>query len=310
MFPLATHAMGTRFELVLGGEESSMLRAVGELALREVEHWHERLSRFRSDSDVARLNRGGGGRVDTELCRLLALCESVHQSSGGAFDACLGALMERLGFHPRSNGRLAGSAETDRRMVVDPELTRVTLAPGASLDLGAVAKGFALDRAAEILLEHGVGCALLHGGTSSVVALGAPKNAEGWRIAVRSEGQSRLITLSNQAMSVSAPRGRTTFAAKPSSPCDHPFGPPTASETEATHILDPRTGRPARAADTAVVIGPLGTAALCDAWSTALVVLGSRPATMPPELTCLLHAPGTGWCTHTALIPHAEPQPS
>jgi thiamine biosynthesis lipoprotein len=145
--------------------------------------------------------------------------------------------------------------------------------PGVTLDFGAVAKGFALDRAAAIVREHGVRSALLHGGTSSVVGIGAPPGEDGWRVAVRSDAEPRMVTLHNRAMSVSAPRGRRNSDGH-------------------GHILDPRTGASAGSADTAAVL--CDRADVADAWSTALVVLGKRPAGMPGHVESLIHT-GEHW---------------
>src|SRR5690606_5023207 len=112
-----------------------------------------------------------------------------------------------------------------------------------------------------LLREHGVTCALLHGGTSSVVAIGAPPGEEGWRIALGPEPHAPMVTLCDAALAVSA-------------------------TTERPHIVDPRTGAPAPPNRRAAVIGP--TARLADAWSTALLVLGYRPGTLGNEWTTFI----------------------
>jgi thiamine biosynthesis lipoprotein len=241
---LATQAMGTRFEIVLHGEDEGRLRAVGEEAVRAIEHWHGRLSRFMPESDVSRLNRDSGARVGDDLRDLLDVCDEVRLASRGAFDPRIG--------------------------------------PERCLDLGAVGKGWALDQAAAIVLEHGLTTALLHGGGSSVVAIGAPVNAEGWPIAIRSDGEALRVLLHDQALGVSAPRGRMDAHG-------------------VTHIVDPRTGDAPIHTDTAAVIAPLGpnAASLADAWSTALVVLGKPPTTFPPGFTVHTHQPSRGWVSYS-----------
>ncbi|HYD02310.1 MAG TPA: FAD:protein FMN transferase, partial [Phycisphaerales bacterium] len=114
-----------------------------------------------------------------------------------------------------------------------------------ALDFGAIGKGWALDRAARVLREHGVTRALLHGGTSSVVTLGGP-----WRVALDDRA---AVDLTDASLGVSAPAGRTIGR----------------GADVRGHILDPRTGRSATTLG-AAVSGP--SAAVCDAWSTALVV--------------------------------------
>ncbi len=242
---LAAHAMGTRFELVLVGEDPTHLRAAGEEALREIQHWHARLSRFEPDSDIARLNRNPAARIDPELVELLDLCDQLREQTGGAFD-------------PR-------------------------FAPDRSLDLGAVGKGFALDRAAAILQDCGIENALLHGGTSSVFALGSSPNAKtakGWPIQLACSGTPLNLTLHNQTLSVSSTRHRA-------------------------HILNPLTNQPASQADTAAVIAPPSPSAatLADAWSTALIVLGHRPDSLPSHLVSHIHTHTHGWSSSTPRSP-------
>ncbi len=239
MLLLATHAMGTRFEFVLHGGDEGQLRAVGEEAIRVVEEWHGRLSRFEPGSDVSRLNRDANARVDSQMRELLELCERVRMESEGAFDVRCG--------------------------------------PEGSLDFGAVGKGWALDRAAEVMRECGVQRALLHGGTSSVVAVGE----HAWPIAVRSDGEPKRVELLNAAMGVSAPRGRRDALGN-------------------GHIIDPRTGLAAMGADTAVVVvdgNVVNAGALADAWSTALVVMGARGERMDAGFDSYVHTE-RGWVSH------------
>lgn len=258
---LATAAMGTRFELLLPGERGEAQRPAGEAALEEIELWHARLSRFASDSLVSHINRTAHQapvRLDGETFELFADAMQVHRDSGGAFDIAVGGLMESRGHAPSAvhgEARARGGA-----VRLDPNARTVRFErPGVSLDFGAVAKGHALDRAAGLLREHGVRSALLHGGTSSVVALGAPPGAEGWRVALGPEGKAGTVTLRDEALSVSDASSQR--------------GP------DGGHILDARSGKPSSWRGVVAVIGP--SARLCDAWSTAVVAQGSKPMGFP-----------------------------
>jgi thiamine biosynthesis lipoprotein len=131
------------------------------------------------------------------------------------------------------------------------------------LDLGAIGKGYAIDQAAETLREAGVTRALLHGGTSTVYALGRPPGDEPWKVAVESPpGQEAApwvaaVPLDDEALSVSAVWGKS-FEHEGKT-----FG----------HVLDPRSGQPADHAVLAVVVLPSATET--DALSTALLVAGA-----------------------------------
>lgn len=304
---LASEAMRTRFELVLvdDGRGSAALRAVGETALAEIVDLGEQLSRFRRDGIVRHLERTaphGWARVDRDLFDLLALCVDVWRRSGGLFDITLGSLMRVHGFHG-----LGGSAGTsDDSSVVGLEQSDSDVAPTAlasatgragceaiefdplacavrftrplELDLGGVAKGFALDRATRVLGEHGIRNALLHGGTSSIVALGAPDDASrGWSIAIASPAGHRRVLLRNAALAVSAGHGRMVE------------GQP--------HIIDPRLAAPASgAADVAAIHLPLGEpstpwpAACADAWTKPALLEARRPEQLPSSATVFIVA--------------------
>jgi thiamine biosynthesis lipoprotein len=124
------------------------------------------------------------------------------------------------------------------------------------LDLGAVGKGEALDRAVSVLRDQGVVTALLHGGTSSIHVLGDASRS--WRIGWAPPGAdatSESLDDSRPALSVSAPHGRTI----------------SVGHEAWGHVVDPRSGRPVRAG-AALVAG--ASSRVCDALSTALLVLG------------------------------------
>jgi thiamine biosynthesis lipoprotein len=235
--------MGTRFELVLPGGDPARLRPVGEAALEEITACHERFSRFDDASLLAHIQRTGHRQpvpLDTDSFALFADAAAVWRASGGAFDPTVtGQAMDAVGLDP--------VARTIR-------LTR----PGVRFDLGAIAKGHALDLAARVLRQHGVTSAFLHGGTSSAVGIGSPPGGE-WRVAL---GGGVVVSLTDAALSVSA--------VWPGNP--HP-------------TVDPRTGVPLDGTRRVAVTGP--SARLADAWSTALLVLGVRPPSLGPEWTVL-----------------------
>jgi thiamine biosynthesis lipoprotein len=251
---LATHAMGTRFEIVLDGDDPHRLRPIGEAALAGIEEWHDRLSRFSRSSFVSHLNaRAARGPVplDEDLFELLAECVEVHRASGGAFDVTVGT----------------GS------FVLDVEARTVRFASGdTAIDLGGIGKGHALDHAAAVLREHGVERALLHGGTSTAVAIGAPPNESAWRIALRCDCAAAVAHLRDAAISVSGPQRRAV------------------GRGGIDHVVDPRSGTGVRSARRAAVVGP--SARQADAWSTALLVLGRRPSSMPAALATLIERNG------------------
>jgi FAD:protein FMN transferase len=288
---LACEAMGARFEVALfgggsgGGDDPARLRAAGEAAVAEINHWHERLSFFEASSFISYINERAANHpvpCDGDMFRLLLLCRDVWRDSQGAFDPTVAALMRAAGFREmaRDPAAIADalSATGFQHVTLDESNHTIRFAHrGIELDLGAIGKGWALDRAADILRQVGITSALIHGGTSSVIAIGSPPDAAAWRISLRAPDadlSAPVITLLDSALGVSAPHGRVV---------DLPGG-------SAGHVLDPRTGQSAAKAALAAVIGD--SAAAADAWSTALLVLATRPRGLPDDLTTVLALKG------------------
>jgi FAD:protein FMN transferase len=268
---LARHAMATRFELLLYGADPVYLRAAGEEALEEIERLEEQLSFFRPSSEISDLNARAAREavpVDPRLFRLLQRARELWAATGGAFDVTVGPLLRCWGF-VGGTGRLpdrealaAARAVTGmERVELDEEAFMVRfLSEGVMLDLGAIGKGYALERAADLLQEAGITAALLHGGTSTVVAIGAPPEDEAWSVAIqhpaRPAERVAVVALRDEALSVSAVHGK-------------------AFEHEGRllgHVIDPRSGQPVEGARLAAVASASATET--DALSTGLLVLG------------------------------------
>ncbi len=289
---------------MLAGGDPHRLRAIGESALREVTECHRRFNLFDPGSWLNTINRraaDGPVALDDLTFELLALCQQVHDDSDGAFDITVAPLMHAWGFHTTNGSvdRLAVEKVREnvgmRHLQLDYKTKTVSFTrPGVVLDLGAIAKGFAIDLAIELLREHGITCALLHGGTSTAAAIGSPPDEDGWRIRVRcgADDQScdRGITvfLKDSALSVSAPHGRVI----------------ESDGDTLGHVMDPRTAGPASCGDFAAAVGE--SACLTDAWSTALLVLGERPDRMPRQMNAIL--PNTN--THGGSRPDLDTQPA
>lgn len=288
--------MGTRFELIIDASElgEARARAAGEQAMQIIEHWHNRLSRFVTSSDVSKLNRERSGLVDGELRELFVLCEDVWRASGGAFDVVAATRAEASRAAGGAGTAVSGSALE----LGGAGANRVHLAAWASLDLGAVGKGWAIDRAIESLRESGVRSALLHGGTSSVAAIGTDPavvgREDGWRVQIRSAGEPIDVQLHDRALGVSAAAGHRGAGG-----ADDSVDAGLAGERP--HLVDPSSGAAVGSSvvDTTAVIGE--SAAVCDAWSTALAVLGARGGAergitprLPAAYESLVHGPG-GW---------------
>lgn len=268
----ATYAMGTRFEILLRGAAPERLRAAADQALQEITELDSQLSRFNPLSDVTRLNALSGRQaigVNAALAALLA--ESIRYSklTGGAFDVTVGPLVQlwrgagETGVAPSTEELQAARDLCGANILVvsQSERTARLAVQGACLDLGAIGKGYAIDRAVCVLRDCGVREALIHGGSSTCSAFSeaGPASAP-WLVRVQHphnpERGIAEVRLESQALSVSAPHGRLLWA----------------GGREWGHVLDPRTGLPAGGARLSAV--RCSSALASDALSTALLVMG------------------------------------
>lgn len=292
---LSRRAMGTEFEVVLAGDDPDFLRAAGSEALDEIERLEERLSHYVPTSEICDLNRRGAAEevlLEPGLLQLLLKAQRLSEETAGAFDPTAGALVKCWGFF-RGKGAMptledveeARSRVGSRFLVLDPESRTAHFSrPGVEVHLGAIGKGYAVDEAGAYLRMMGVEAALIHGGTSTVYGLGAPPGAPGWPVGIRDpRNRGRrvgVVYLKERALSVSGDYEQYF---------EH-------EGVRYSHILDPRTGWPARGVRAAAVLASGATET--DAYSTAAFVLGEAGT----REIC-----GRNLGTGAILIPEGEP---
>lgn len=269
--------MATRFEFVLVGESAVRLRAAGEEALDELDRIEAQLSIYRAGSEIALINARASYepiRVSPEVFALIQRAQTFSEITGGAFDISVAPLVRCWGFmkgngNRPTDGQIAEARELVGSQYLELDESRSTVRfkrAGMMLDLGSIGKGYALDAAAEVLRDAGVENALLHGGTSTICALGQDIDGK-WKVAIdqpRLPGASNspstpqaVVELENDALSVSAVWGKFfTFEGKT-------YG----------HVIDPRTGWPTESSLLGAIV--VDSAADSDALSTA-VLLGSE----------------------------------
>lgn len=272
---VARHAMATRFEIILHGANETSLRAAGEEALNEISLLEDRFSLYRPTSEIAHLNARAHlepVRVSPELFRLLQHAQQLHRATGGAFDITIGPLMRCWGFMGGSGATPDPVALAEARAKIGMDLVQLNegdftvrfARPGVMIDLGAIGKGYAIERGAELLRDAGVTSAILHGGTSTVSAIGHPPDAEAWKVALElpptnpadSPALLAVVPLRDESLSVSAVWGKSFQSGSKT------FG----------HVLDPRTGEPTDRAVLAAVVTRDATEG--DALATALLTDG------------------------------------
>jgi FAD:protein FMN transferase len=276
---IARNAMATRFEIVLHGDDATALRAAGEEALDEITRLESQLSLYRPTSEVARINARAAFepvRVTPVVFNLLKRARDLSEKCDGAFDITIAPLVRCWGFmggrgHSPAREQLAAARGCIGMSHVHFDEERQTVRfdrEGVMIDLGAIGKGFAIDRAAALLRDEGVESALIHGGTSTVYAIGKPMDADVWKVAIADafgalgSGNLPTITLRDEALSVSAVWGRSF----------------EKDGKILGHVIDPRSGEPCQGAQLAAVVTKSATDS--DALSTALLVLGADGETI------------------------------
>jgi thiamine biosynthesis lipoprotein len=264
------YEMGTVLEITLEGLDSQPAAEALDDLYEVARRLDRLLSIYRPESDISRLNRTAGRgrqRVDSEVAEILERSIAYSELTRGAFDVTIGPLVDlwKLAAErdaPPTASELAAARQrvgADRISVVSGE--GVSLGEiGMKLDLGGIAKGYALDRMLPLLERHGIESALLNFGQSSTWAVGAPAGAAGWRLLIRGpeERFAGLITLRDQALSVSGSQGQWVEIG------GRRYG----------HIIDPRSGEPLTRARQAVVVSR--RAALAEALSLALLLLDAE----------------------------------
>ncbi len=249
---------------------------------------------YREHSQVIAINQqaaNGPVTVEPGLFAVLKLSEKLYRETDQAFDITSSPLsqiwgfMQRDGRHPTENEIAEAQAQVgfDQIKLDHSKSTIQFSQPHVEINFNAIGKGYALDEAAKMLNDFGVNNYLWHGGRSSVLAHGKnhADSRQAWTIALRHPLQPQRCLaefhLRDQALATAG--GATQFF-------EH-------EGRRYSHIIDPRTGRPAEGVFTSTVIAP--TAAEADALATAFFVMGVEPVrkycAKHPEIAAVLVSP-------------------
>ena len=238
-------------------------------AFDEIRRVDSVFSLHRSDSELSRVNATADREavaVSDELATLARSALEIARETEGAFDPTVGPVVQLWGFlwkehrFPALHELAAARARVGYRLVEldPPEHTIRFLTNGVVLDLNAIAKGYAVDRAVEKLRSHGISNAMVRAG-GDLRVIGTPPGETAWTVQLEDPGRKRLrksIQLRDQALSTSG--SYENFFIR--------------EGRRYSHLLDPRTGWPVEGIASCSVIGRTCTES--DAWSTALFVLG------------------------------------
>ena len=264
-------SMACAYAIVAYGDDAGALPRILEAAFDEVDRIDRLMSHYKPESPLSRLNReaaAGPVVVTPELFDFIAECLRYSRDSDGAFDITVGPLMKTWGFF-RGGGHLPSAQEVEdvrerigyAHVVLDARARTVRFdRPGIELDLGGIAKGYAVDRVVDLLRREHVAAALVSAGGSTIYALGAPPGRDAWDVDIQDPVDSGRIALTvplkDRALSV-AGRAEKSFE---------------RDGVVYSHIMDPRTARPVQGILGVAVLTSTGTAG--DALDDALFVQG------------------------------------
>lgn len=265
----ANLVMGTNAAVTAVADDDRTARAAVDAAYARFDDVNRLMSDYVADSEIGRLNAAPAGQwvdVASETFTCLKLARAVTRRSGGAFDVTCRPLV-RVWKEAAEAGELPTDAQLaeararvgNDKWELDEDAGRVRkLVEGVEFDLGGIAKGYALDLAAERMESAGADGALVDIG-GDVLAVGENRAGAPWRVGVRHPfaGDEIIVVLALSDRAVATSGVQQRF---------HEIGGRRYS-----HIIDPRTGRPAEQSPSVTVVASDGATA--DAWATVLSVL-------------------------------------
>jgi FAD:protein FMN transferase len=261
------YVMGTVFEIAAYDRSSEHASAAIEKALEEIVRIDALLSNYKPESPLSQLNRSvhfHPQRVPPDLYRVVEEALQFSRLTDGKFDISVAPWVDL--WKAALSGDAVPSAEQRNRVRSCVGYEKVELTPPDQitfhspclrLDLGAIGKGYAVDRAAEVLRNWGIHDALINAGGSTLLAMGAPPGKRAWLLHLRdpSDKLDPQVMLKDQSISTS-----------------EQTPPSLLGKDSAGHIIDPDTGMPLRTDFAVSVIAKTGT--VSDALSTSFLLVG------------------------------------
>lgn len=271
--------MGTMVEITTFRNRSSPKGVVAgrkteeealELAFEAISRVDKLMSNYKADSEISLINQQAGRnyvKVEPEVLKVIRMAIKVAALSGGAFDITIAPLVELWGFH-RKNGHMPPTESIQKvlplinykNILIDEKKRKVKLKlPGMMIDLGGIAKGYAVDQAIEALKNNGIDQALVNAG-GDLYVLGHPPKRNFWHIGIRHpfvpNKTVSSLKIRDQAIATSG-NYENFFVLK---------------GKRYSHILDPKTGQPIQGIASVTALAK--TAMEADALATAVSVLG------------------------------------
>lgn len=260
------YIMGTVFEIVAYDQTSEHASVALESAFQEIVRVDNLLSNYKTDSALSSLNSSAhfhAEKVPSDLYRVVEESVRFSRLSGGKFDISIAPLVDLWKAAIAGEGAPSLAKQQAAKACVGYEKIELTPPDQITfhsscmrLDLGAIGKGYAVDRAAEVLRSFGIRNALINAGGSTILAMGSPPDQGAWLVHLRdpSHQVDPQVMLKDESVSTSEQTA------------------PSLLGDAAGHIIDPDTGTPLRTEFAVSVIAQTGM--LSDALSTTSLLLG------------------------------------
>ena len=261
------YIMGTVYEIAAYHERPERASQAIDKAFAEIVRLDSVMSNYKPESDLSRLNRNAhfyAEEVPADLYRVIEESLRYSKVSGGKFDITVAPLVDLWKAALRGD-RVPTRAEEEKLRacvgyekieLIPPDMVEFH-SPCMRIDLGSIGKGYAVDRAVEILRENGIKNALVDAGQSTIYGMGAPPGQRAWEVHLRdpSERVDPQVLLSDNSVSTS-----------------EQTPPSLLGNATAGHIIDPENGKPLETKYALSIVAKTGTAS--DALSTTLLLVG------------------------------------
>ena len=261
------YVMGSVFDIVAYNPSPAQASAAIDKAFQEIVRLDGVMNNYRADSQLSRLNKSATfhpASVSPDLYHVIRESLDYSRLSGGKFDISVGPLVS-LWKAALGGNRLPSKEEvaaarrctgSDKVVLIPPNrvMFRSTC---IQLDLGAIGKGYAVDRAVDVLREFGIKSALINAGGSTIYGMGSPPGEAGWLVHLRDPSRQidPTVVLFDESISTSE-QSRASYL----------------EDNSPGHIIDPETGRPLKTRFAVSVVARTATSS--DALSTTLLLVG------------------------------------
>jgi thiamine biosynthesis lipoprotein len=261
------YCMGTVYEIAVYDDQPERASAAIDKAFAEIARLDAMLSNYKPESELSRLNRDGhfhAVKVPPELYHVIEESVNYSKLSDGKFDITVAPLVDMWKAALRG-ARVASEAEQQKLRgcvgyekieLIPPDMVEFR-SPCTRIDVGSIGKGYAVDRAVEVLRANGIKNALVDAGQSSIYGMGSPPGKSAWEVHLcdPSRRVDPTVMLSENSVSTSEQTPASLLG----------------NET-AGHIIDPENGKPLETKYALSIVAQTGTAS--DALSTTLLLVG------------------------------------